>query len=130
MSIATMRPQATKAARIQRSLIIALAVIAGNLSVEIDRFNHIVGIGLTQSAEARGGGRGGAHSVRPGGVVGAGNAAARRTARRVSRRWAIGTRLTTLPPDCVWSNGGWYCAEDGVYFQQTTENNTVTYICQ
>ena len=112
---------------LRRALLIGLAVLGANLTVEFNQDHSINSVGFSQRAEARGGrGVGGAHVVRPG-VVGA-PGVARRTARRVSRRWAVGTQLYSLPGDCSWSGGSWYCAEDGVYFYQTTVNNRVVYI--
>ena len=114
--------------RLQKLLLVAMALTCGNLDVELDRHHHVDTIGFTQRAEARGGARV-ARGVGVGIGVGVGaGGVARRTARRVSRRWAVGTRLYSLPSDCQWSGGNWYCAEDGVYFQQINENNTVVYV--
>jgi len=115
------------AGNLRRSILVGLAVLGANLSIEFDQNHRVNSVGFSQPAEARGGrGVGGAHGVRPG-VVGA-PGVARRTARRVSRRWAVGTQLYSLPGDCSWSDGSWYCAEDGVYFYQTTINNRVVYV--
>jgi hypothetical protein len=95
--------------------------MSANLNPEFDLANNLRDISLFQQAEARG-----FVAARGIGVVDRG--VARRTARRVSRRWAIGSRLSYLPPDCYWAGSNWYCEEDGVSFQQINENNTVVYI--
>lgn len=100
----------------------AFAVMLGHINIEWNE-SQFVAIGFTQNADAivR-------RAVAARTVAAPVRGVARRTARRVSRRWAVGTQLYSLPPDCYWANNAWYCEDDGVYFQQTYVNNTIIYI--
>jgi hypothetical protein len=54
----------------------------------------------------------------------------RRTRRRTRRRWAIGTRMYTLPTayTTVWYTGTTYYVIEGAYFRKYYEGNKVVYV--
>jgi hypothetical protein len=79
--------------------------------------------------------------VQTGGLVGARDAEAivgrpasptsvggvrRRTRRRTTRRWAVGSRTATLPGGCARRGDLYHC--DGTYFRPYYQGTSVTYV--